>query len=261
MRGKFSAWKKGLAIVAGGMIAASSAHAGMTTIGKMGVGEDSQEQVFAHTYGGSWHQEGTDFYDGAVSAKRMDDFLSVPSVLKVATGDVGYSTDQTWSGNKFTVTPIAKWSGNQLETGLTDSNGDLHVLFTNDSGYGYNIDHDSKTVDMQGQQFKWTLLGNTGIHSSLNSDNADGRDHMITYLVSGLPGQSGPVWMLFFEDMDKTSTTPKNRTYADFNDLVLEVRPMVSAIPLPPAGWAGLFTLSGAALVRGRKLISKAMTA
>ena len=260
MRGKLSIWLKGLAIVAGSLIGASSAHAGMTSIGKMGAGEDSQKQIFAHAYGGSWHQEGTDFYDGAISAKRMDDFLSVPSVLDIAHGDCGYSTDQTWSGNKFTVTAIAKFSGNSQELGTVDSHGNSQSVL-DVQGYGYDITPASKTVDMNGQQFKWTRDGNSGLQTSLDSDNADGRDHLITYVVNGLPGQSGPVWMLFFEDMNKTATTPKNRTYADFNDLVVEVRPMVSAIPLPPAGWAGLFTLAGCALVRSRKLISAARTA
>ena len=258
MRGKFSAWMKGLAIVAGGLIASSSAHAGFTTIGKMGAGEDSQKQIFAHAYGGSWHQEGTDFYDGAISAKRMDDFLSVPSVLNISHGDCGYSTDQNWSGNKFTVTAIAKFSGNA---------GTRHGRFTWPFAEPFGCPGMAMTSPQRARPSTWTAINSNGREMataawkrSLNSDNADGRDHLITYVVNGLPGQSGPVWMLFFEDMNKTSTTPKNRTYADFNDLVVEVRPMVSAIPLPPAGWAGLFTLSGA-LVRGRKLISKAMTA
>jgi hypothetical protein len=260
MRGKISTWIKGLAIVAGSLIGASSAHAGMTSIGKMGAGEDSQQQIFAHAFGGSWHQEGTDFYDGAVSAKRMDDFLSVPSVLDIAHGDCGYSTDQTWTGNKFSVTAVAKFSGNSQVLGTVDSHGNSQSIM-DVQGYGYDITPASKTVDMNGQDFKWTRDGNSGLQTSLNSDNADGRDHLITYVVNNLPGTTGPVWMLFFEDMTKTSATHKHATYADFNDLVVEVRPMVNAVPLPPAGWAGLFTLSGIALVRGRKVFTKALTA
>ena len=93
---------------------------------------------------------------------------------------------------------------------------------------------------------------------SLDSANLDLRDHLITYVIEGLPGVDGPVWMLFFEDMNKLVKTPIKRTYSDFNDLAVEVRSIVQPVPLPPAGWAGLFTLSGAALVRGRKLFRKA---
>ena len=61
--------------------------------------------------------------------------------------------------------------------------------------------------------------------------------------------------------MDRSLMPSNTRTYADFNDLVLEVRSVVAPVPLPPAGWAGLFTLGCGAILRGRKLISKAMTA
>jgi hypothetical protein len=226
----------------------------------MGVGEDSPMQIIQHTYGGSWHQEGTDFYNGSMSAKRMDDFLSDPSVLDIAKGDCGMSTDQKWCGNKFTVTAIAKFSGNQQDLGDIDSHGKSHNLM-DVTGYGYNITPASKTLDMNGQTFEWQRSGNSGTDDSLDGDNPDHRDHMITYILNGLPGQKGPVWMLFFEDMTKTSTTPKNRTFADFNDLVVEVRPVVNPVPLPPASWAGLVTLSGAALVKSRRQILKAVTA
>ena len=91
--------------------------------------------------------------------------------------------------------------------------------------------------------------------------NADHRDHLITYIVNGLPGNSGPVWMMFFEDLNKSSSLTKGRTYADYNDLVVEVRPVVTPVPLPPASLAGLFTISGVLLYRGRKLISNLVTA
>src|SRR5438552_2702074 len=210
MNGTLARWMKGLAVVAGAFLV-SSAQAGFSDIGKHPTFEVGQEQIFEHQYGGDWHKVGDDFYNGGISAKRMDDFLTVPSVLNVAHGDVGFSTDQTWSGNKFTVNAVAKWSGNSQELGVTNLNGDLHVLFPSVNGYGYDIAPASKTINMDGQQFKWTRMGDSGLQSSLDSENEDARDHLVTYLVSGLPGQSSPVWMLFFEDMMKTARTPKNR--------------------------------------------------
>jgi hypothetical protein len=259
MSSKILGTLKGLALVAGAFLSISSANAGMTSIGKMGAGEDSQMQIFDHAYGGSWHKVGTDFYNGGMSAKRMDDFLSDPSVLDIARGDCGMSTDQKWCGNKFTVSAIAKFSGNSQNLGIVDSHGTHNVFGV--TGYGYNIAPESQTIDLNGQTFEWQRSGDSGTDDSLDSHNTDLRDHLITYVVNGLPGQSSPVWMLFFEDMIKTSTTPKNRTFADFNDLVVEVRPVVNPIPLPPASWAGLVTLAGGALVKSRKFIFRAVTA
>jgi len=260
MRGSFSTWLKSLAIVAGSFIGATSAHAGFSGLGKHPVAEAVQEGIFSHQYGGAWHKVGDDFYNGTMSAKRMDDFLSTPSVLNIAKGECGDSTDQTWCGDKFKVSAVAKFSGNAQVLG-TDVNGSQHNLL-DVKGYGFDIDPASTTIDMHGKEFSWTRDGGpSGMQSSLNSMNADGRDHLITYVIEGLPGVKGAVWMMFFEDMDKLANTPKNRTFADYNDLVVEVRSVVSAVPLPPAVWTGLTTLSGAALIRGRKLISKALMA
>jgi hypothetical protein len=261
MRGKLTQSIRMLAILAGSFVAAGSAHASFTSIGPMGAGEDNQLQIIQHQFGGSWHQVGDDFYNGSMSAKRVDDWLSVPGVLDVNNGNVGFTTDQMWTGHKFNVTAVAKFSDYSQEFGATNKNGDLKVILPSVTGYGYNITPASHTVDMGGQQFKWSRQGSSGNQSSLDSEDVDGRDHLLTYMIDGVPGTSGPVWMLFFEDLNGSVFPQGARTYADFNDLVLEVRSVASPVPLPPAGWAGLFTLGCGALVRGRKLISKALAA
>jgi hypothetical protein len=260
MSGKLSQWIKGLAIVAGTFITASTAHAGLTSVGRTGKGEAGAEQVFENQFGGAWHKVGDDFYNGAMSAKRMDDYMTVPGVLDIAKGDCGMSTDQKWCGNTFTVTAVAKFSDYSQSLGIVDSDGHSHSLF-DVNGYGFNIDPESKTLDMNGQQFTWTRSGNSGMQSSLDSLNGDSRDHMLTYIVNGLPGVSGPVWMLFFEDLNKTASIATSRTYADYNDLVVEVRPAMNPVPLPPADLAGLITLSGLVLYRSRKHILSFVTA
>lgn len=251
---------KGFAIVAAAVVGVSSAQAGMTPIGKVPAFEVGQEQILEHHFGGDWHKVGDDFYNGAMSAKRMDDFLSTPSVLNIAKGECGFSTDQTWCGNKFTVSAVAKFSDYSQKIGTMDENN--HAMNLLDvHGYGFNIDPAAASVDMHGKQFKWTRDGDSGKQTSLDSDNLDGRDHLITYVMDGVPGAAGPVWMMFFEDLNKLSGMAKNRTVADYNDLALEVRAAPMAVPLPPAGWAGLFTLSGIAFVRGRKYLAQAITA
>ena len=260
MRGKFTRSIRMLAMLAGSFVAAGSAHASFTSIGKMAAGEASQEQILEHQYGGDWHKVGDDYYNGAMSAKRMDDYLSDPSVLNIATGKCGYSTDQMWCGNTFNVSAVAKFSLYSQHIAALDAHGHTHDGF-DVNGYGYAIDPVSQMLDLHGQQFKWVRSGDSGTETSMESDNGDQRDHLVTYVIDGVPGMSGPVWMLFFEDIDRSLIPASGRSYADFNDLVLEVRSVVAPVPLPPAGWAGLFTLGCGAILRGRKLISKALTA
>src|SRR3954451_12331633 len=109
MGGKFTRSIQTLAILAGSFVATGSAHASFTSIGKMAAGEANQEQILEHQYGGDWHKVGDDYYNGSMSAKRMDDYLTVPSVLNIKTGQCGYSTDQMWCGDKFNVSAVAKF--------------------------------------------------------------------------------------------------------------------------------------------------------
>jgi hypothetical protein len=260
MRSALSNWIKSLAIVAGGIVGASSVQAGLTSIGARPSFEVGQESIFEHQYGGDWHKVGDDFYNGTMSAKRMDDWLSNPGVLSIGKGACGYSDDERWSGGKFTMTAVAKWSGNAQKLNLIDSSGHVHDLL-DVKGYGFDIDPASATIDMHNQQFKFQRTGDSGTQSSVDAENADLRDHLITYVIEGLPGQTMPVWMMFWEDMNRFSNTPLKRTWADYNDLAVEIRSAPHAVPLPPAGWAGLFTLAGCAAVRGRRLLSQAPTA
>ncbi|HEX3356045.1 MAG TPA: hypothetical protein VHS31_03600 [Tepidisphaeraceae bacterium] len=255
MYAKLTNWMKCLAITAATLFAASSAHAGFTTIGAHPAGEADQEQVFAHQFGGIWQQQGVNFTDGSITATRINDSLSASTVLNLNKGKTGSSTDDLWSGDKFTVSAVAKFSGYTQSIGILDSTGSHNLLDI--QGTGFNVTSANITVDMHGQQFQWQRAGDSGTQLSLAGNNLDLRDHMLTYEVEGLPNTTGPVWMLFFEDMNLASDTPIHRTSADFNDLVVEIRPVVTPIPLRPGGWAGLWTLTGAALVRGRRVLSK----
>ena len=259
MRAKISKWIKSAALAIASF-AGASAYASFSPVGVLHPGEAGQLQILEHQYGGDWHRVGDDFYNGTMSAKRMDDFLSDPSVLDVAKGACGYSTDQYWCGDKIQLTAVAKFSGNAQRLSLVDSDGQTTKAL-DVKGYGFNIEPATTTVNMHGDTFTFRRDGDGGPMFSVNSMNLDLRDHVITYVIEGLPGVSGPVWMMFFEDMNKLVNTPKNRTFADYNDLIVEVRSVVSAVPLPPASWAGLFTIAGGALVRSRKHIWRVVTA
>lgn len=249
------------AAAAASFIDASSAHAGYTSVTN-NAAEDSQLKIIAHQYGGSWQKVGDDFYSGNMRAMRVDDFMQHAGIMDLATGQCGDATDQRWCANGMTVTAVAKFSSYSQVLSYVDSNGTAHQMM-DVKGYGYNIDPATSTMDLNGDVFSWQRSGNSGTQSSLDRDNIDNRDHLITYSIEGLPGQTAPVWMMFWEDLDKTASLNLNRTWADYNDLAVEVRSasVTHPIPLPPAGWAGLITLSGAALVRGRRLISSSVLA
>lgn len=240
----------------GSLFSVSAAHAGFTTI-KNNPAEADQMQIIAHTFGGSWHAEDGDFYCGSMSAKRVDDFLVNAGVMNIATGQIGDATDQKWTANKFTCTAIAKFSLNTQALGTIDNTGHSESLM-NVTGEGYNVSG-SASCDMDGKTFEFTRSGDSGTQYSLDSMNSDNRDHMVTYEVDGVSGQSGPIWMMFWEDLNKMPDLPKKRTYMDYNDLAVEIRSTVTPIPLPPAASAGLITLGGMLLIRGRKAILSAI--
>jgi hypothetical protein len=251
MNRKLSSALKGIAAATlSSLFGISAAHAGYTTI-KSNPAEAMQMQIIAHTFGGSWHAEDGDFYDGGISAKRVDDYMVNAGVMNVATGQIGDATDQKWTAKSFTCTAVAKFSDNTQVLGTIDSHGHSESLM-NVTGSGYNVSG-SATCNMDGKTFEFTRDGTSGDQNSLDSMNSDDRDHMVTYEVTGLAGQTGPVWMMFWEDLNKTPDLPKGRTSQDFNDLAVEIRPTVTAVPLPSAAPAGLITLSGMLLYRGRK--------
>jgi len=236
---------------------ATTSFAGFTQIKAPPGTEAGQLQIFQHTYGGAWHQVGDDFYSGSVSAKRLDDWLgSDMGVSSLSDGECGNACDSIFTGGMFDARAVAKFSLNTQSFGCLDGNGATHMLF-DVGGYGFNTTGGGTVShDMYGEQFKWLRTGDTGAQTSLDGDNADGRDHLATYVISGLDGQTDPVFMLFWEDLNKTDGMSKNRSFADFNDLAVEIRARpgggVNPVPLPPAAWAGLVTMGGAALARKR---------
>jgi len=71
MRGKITRSIRMLAILAGSFVAAGSAHASFTNIGKMAAGEANQEQILEHQYGGNWHKVGDEYSDVAVGEHEI----------------------------------------------------------------------------------------------------------------------------------------------------------------------------------------------
>jgi hypothetical protein len=87
-------------------------------------------------------------------------------------------------------------------------------------------------------------LADPGVWSSLQTDNSDGMDHMVTWLITGNLGHPDNViggYLIAFEDL------PRLQSDRDYQDLIVEVRgvqdgvvPEPSSLFLLGAGLAGL---------------------
>ncbi|HTL28576.1 MAG TPA: hypothetical protein VL282_05130 [Tepidisphaeraceae bacterium] len=248
---------KSLAVAALVGLGVSNAKANFTTCKPPPAGEASQMDILNHAYGANFHKVGDDYYDGTLTAKRVDDNMTFTGPMSLNTGLIGDATDQSWCANAFHAKTLAAFSYNTQQFGCMDSGG-YHGLF-DVSGFGYDASGEA-THNMNGATFNFARTGNSGTQSSLTSFNSDARDHVVTFEISGLAGQDCPIWVLFWEDLNLTSDLPLKRSWADYNDLCVQITKCdVAAVPLPPAAWAGLVTMAGMGIVRGRKKIASLM--
>ena len=221
-----------LSVVAASLAGAPLAKADFTEVAT------DPTQVFDHAYGGTFKQDGLNFSNGDVTAARVDD-----------------GQDQIWHQADAIVgaRAIASFAFLRQSFGFYGgtSGGTFTPLF-DVTGTGFNVGGESGALPMT-NDYRVARGGEGDAFSSRSSDNRDGRDHLITYAVTGLPHQPSNVstWMLFWEDV------PAPAADFDFNDLVVELKtdpplgvgtPPV-AIPLPPAVWTGLSGLIGLATI------------
>src|SRR5205814_8297484 len=96
----------------------------------------------------------------------------------------------------------------------------------------------SGTVDLTHGITAVGRSGDSSTNSSIVGDNPDGRDHVVTYKITG----DGPIleYMLFWEDLD-LPPGPIHASPNDFNDLGITLRAAHTGrvAPLPPAALTG----------------------
>jgi hypothetical protein len=238
---KISTWMKTTALSAAfAAFGATSAHAGLTTVTAPHNAELGIEQILENTYGGNFSASGNDFSNGTISATRIDDTL-----------------DEEWSAGTYDINTVAKFSGYTQTLGvMSHSDNTIHNLFSS-TGFGLSGTGSLNNVVM-GDTFCFTRDGDSGLQMSEINENSDGRDHMISFKINGLGND--PTYLLFFEDLNLTGSTWGNRSYADYNDLVVQVNRVTgsnpAAAPLPPAVLTGGLLLVGnfiAATIRKAK--------
>lgn len=236
------------AVAALTVAAPSTAEAGMTAIGRAPAVEHTHAQILNTLYGGTFRSLENDFFNGTISARRVDDGMSYSTAMSMARGTIGDATDETWAGSRFTARAVAKFSDNTQNLAIAWGSGNLASLFTA-TGYGYNVTG-SATFDATGRDAHFVRSGDSGTHYSITGMNDDGRDHMITYEILGLAGVNEKVWLTFWEDLSRTPALASKRTHSDYNDLVVEMR--ATAVPLPAAAWGAMALGGGAFALRKR---------
>ncbi|MDB5290104.1 MAG: hypothetical protein JWL69_1345 [Phycisphaerales bacterium] len=210
--------------------------------------EKSELHIFDHVYGGHFTQDGLNFSNNSgITATRV-------------------TSPSPWSGQILSAQTEAVFGRHSRGYGLgyVDASGQTTSLF-GIKGHGYKVAGSSGLMTPAGD----FNLVRTGGGQTLSSDaaaNSDGREHLITYAITGLKSNGGaPVntWLTFWEDKPA-------HTGWDYNDLVVEMKtkgisaaavaPAAAAIrseplliPLPTAantGLAGLLFLAVAAKIQ-----------
>jgi hypothetical protein len=219
----------------------ATAQAGFGPVG--GSGETDFVGILNNVYGGAFAGApfgGLFYTNGPVSATRVDDFVApgvpnilnvpngVPSIpganLSVVTGVPGLpATDQVWDDGLTSGTAKARFAAFSQSFGYFNGPGPggPYVNLFNVGGTGFGVTG-SSTIDLSGMTWRWARNGDNGPQSSLDADNVDLCNHLLTYQITGLPTNE-TVWLLFWED-----ETAGGADF-DYNDLVVEVR----AIPAP----------------------------
>jgi hypothetical protein len=137
------------------------------------------------------------------------------------------SLDLRWGNTGIAhVLVVAKYSGYDQTFGYLagESGGDFVPLVTV-SGNGYVSGTEiTFTIDQSTADFRWGddpngLGGTPGLWSARENENADARDHMVTWMITGNAGHPNNILGAFvvgFEDLPGLGD-------ADYNDLVVLV--------------------------------------
>ena len=146
--------------------------------------------------------------------------------------------EQIWFPANGNARAIAKFAAFTQEFGYIPrsndgsfNNADFLPLFTVPGGTnGIGLGGPSAVLDSGNVDFLWALDPNKApLWTSLPSQNSDGLDHMVTWLITGSDGKPNNLVgnrVIAWEDLS-------NLGDQDYNDLVVEVN--VAPIPIPSA--------------------------
>lgn len=224
------------------------------------VGEEDHAQIFSRVLGetmvwGPTNIWGTrDLVGTTYKATRIDEENPV-----LAFGML--NADRVWGNITVQAQAVAAFSNYAQTFGYQPVNSPTWVELFSITGNKYAVLGQSEIIDLTSSIFTWTRRGGGNPYSSLEADNLDTMDHMLTYRLDALTPPSEPPtkisYFLFWEDLHRRGTSPVAEWSSDhdFNDLVIRVDVVVSGetpnVPEPAA--ACLLACLAAPLLLRRK--------
>lgn len=150
---------------------------------------------------------------------------------------VNDNNDKTWWGGTYNATIIAREAGYSHTFGYIKGGSFTGLLQSADIG-------SSATVTIDGD-FAWAIKNHRqhggDLWSSRPGQNADWKDHMVTYSL--LDGERMVGYAIFFEDL------PSWCWDKDYNDVGV----ILTIVPAPQAAGLGLAGLAGLGVAAGRR--------
>jgi hypothetical protein len=212
------------------------AQAGFTTVYAPHPGEQGIKSIIDTVYGVSTTANigGANIYaaqsyvDGAFTATRIDD-KDIVGLLNLVSGTPGSATDKIWTDGIADIAVQAKFAAYSQKFGYY-SNSVYTELFAV-TGNGYVVNGSGSVDFAEGSTWNWVRDGTGHRWYSDPSNNIDGKDHMVTYQITGL-NDNLTTWLVFCEDL-KGRYNPCGGSDRDFQDLVVEIQ---ASVPIPAPG-------------------------
>jgi hypothetical protein len=235
-------------------------------------GEPTHDEILGLLFSSTFTQvtgspdEGPSYTDGTVTATRIPDLYydggswGPGSNLNVLTGSTS-DTDQVWEDGRTISTAKARYAGYDQTFGyyLGSSGGTYQPLFEvvdedpdNDDDFGIDVDGEGEVV-FSGP-WRWGRSGkdddlNTNYHSSLDAENPDEVNHMVTYRLDGVAAEDVGVWLTFWEDLNQNRCGCGSDW--DYNDLVVQIIATETGTPVIPEPATMLSALLGLGALGG----------